>query len=163
LMDEGVNIFGTNIYSGNSALSYSAEWGRCSTVSLLLESGWDADSHRSHRSAAFRAAVLGKHTDVARLILDCGIDIDEPSPESGLTPLEMAILGRDEKTVALLLDSGADINRVTTSRVGGSLCSKYSRSSYSNFLQREKNQHNNKQGNGYLNEWKEGRKVEIEN
>ena len=117
LLDNGVDIFTESPHSHTNALSFAAGEGHLSIVISLLSRGWNAKTRTAQRSQALRSAVLGKRTEIARLLIESGVDIDQPSPDSKLSPLEMAILGRDGKTVRLLLDSGADANRVTTSKL----------------------------------------------
>src|SRR5436189_6407972 len=47
---------------------------------------WNAKTLTAQRSQALRSAVLGKRTEIARLLLESGVDIDQPSPDSKLSP-----------------------------------------------------------------------------
>jgi ankyrin repeat protein len=117
LLDDGVNVFAESPCSHINALSFAAGEGHISIVKSLLSRGWNADTLTAQRSQALRSAVLGKYTEIVRLLIESGVDIEQLSPDSKLTSLEMAILGRDRSTVELLLESGADAKRVTTSRL----------------------------------------------
>jgi ankyrin repeat protein len=117
LLDDGVNIFAESPCSHTNALSFAAGEGHTLLVKSLLSRGWNADNLTAQRSQALRSAVLGKHTEIASLLVESGVEIEQLSPDSKLTPLEMAILGQDRSTVELLLESGANPKRVTTSRL----------------------------------------------
>jgi uncharacterized protein len=79
-------------------------------VSLLLEHGAHIHqvSHNPLRNQALHACVaLGNSTEVARVLIDAGADVNATAA-GGYTPLHIAASNGKRDMVVLLLESGAD-------------------------------------------------------
>lgn len=55
-------------------------------------------------------AIKGKYIEIAKILLNKGVDVDQSSTH-GKTPLMLAVENGDEAMVSLLIDNGADINK----------------------------------------------------
>jgi ankyrin repeat protein len=94
---------------GFSALHFPAFFGGIEAARLLLQRGADVDAHgRSWMTGTpLNSAAAGRHTDVARALLDAGADPDARQV-SGWTPLHSAAHNGDLELLELLLGRGAD-------------------------------------------------------
>lgn len=80
--------------------------GDFSTIQSLLQSGTDPNLTH-HSNTALTYAARDGLTDIARLLIDQGADIDWIDSE-GVTPLILAAFKNHPDIVELLLDQGAD-------------------------------------------------------
>jgi ankyrin repeat protein len=74
---------------------------------LLLEA--EVDAKDNSEQTALHLAAEGGHTEVVKLLLEKGAEINSPGGLYG-RPLQHAVRSRNEALVRLLLDKGADIN-----------------------------------------------------
>lgn len=58
-----------------------------------------------------QAAYTGTSADVDRILDQNAVDVDDPSPQAGMTALEFAVISRNQSVVTTLLTDGADPNR----------------------------------------------------
>jgi ankyrin repeat protein len=87
------------------------------TARALLAGGADGTlSDSRHRNALHFAAWQG-FDDVIALLLDKGLNVNDPAA-SGLTPLHYAAIGGRPDTVRLLIKRGADVNARDQSQGG---------------------------------------------
>ncbi len=84
-------------------------------IVLLLEYGVDITACDENGISALDTAIKFKRHDVIELCLDKGLDINDSSRKSGITPLMLASCFSDTKTAELLLQHGADINAIDRS------------------------------------------------
>jgi ankyrin repeat protein len=109
-LDDGAPL--SDRATGTDLLSWAAYGGAPATARLLLERGARADG-----GALYAAAERG-HTELVRLLLAAGADVDRRDPDSGRTALHAAVAGRADgaapEIVRLLLDAGADVDATTT-------------------------------------------------
>lgn len=91
---------------GESALMLAAIRGRMELVQLLLENG-SAVEHPGWTPLIYAAA--GNQTDIARLLIDRGANVNTAAA-NGTTPLMMAAREGHLPLVLLLMEKGADIN-----------------------------------------------------
>ena len=84
-------------------------------IELLLEYGMDIAECDENSITTLDTAIKFKRPDVIRLCLDRGMDVNESTRKSGITPLMLASCFSDMETAQLLLDHGADINAVDRS------------------------------------------------
>jgi ankyrin repeat protein len=110
--------------AGASALMIASQMGHIDCVKLLLERGAKLNLRTEHGNALNFAAFSDRH-EVARLLLDRGIEIDVPGQrvvsfrrgDKGFTPLIYACLSErnDPTLVKWLIDRGADVNAKSSS------------------------------------------------
>jgi ankyrin repeat protein len=92
----------------NADLLAACEKGDALEVRKLLGEGVSPNAARSSGASALTYAIAGRHTEVARLLLEAKADPNRPS--FGMPPLFLASEKGDVKTVELLLRHGADVN-----------------------------------------------------
>jgi ankyrin repeat protein len=110
--------------AGASALMIASQMGHIDCVKLLLERGAKLNLRTEHGNALNFAAFSDRH-EVARFLLDRGIEIDAPGQrivsfrrgDKGFTPLIYACLSErnDPTLVKWLIDRGADVNAKSSS------------------------------------------------
>jgi uncharacterized protein len=94
---------------GFTALHFPAFFGGLEVARLLLDRDADVDAHGRGwmTGTPLNSAAAGRHSDVARLLLECGADPDARQA-GGWTPLHSAAHNHDIQMVELLLSRGAD-------------------------------------------------------
>lgn len=92
----------------NADLLVACERGDAEKVKELLAKGCDPNAARTSGATALSYAVAGRHTAVARLLLEAKADPNRAS--FGLMPLFLAAENGDVDTVKLLIRYGADVN-----------------------------------------------------
>ena len=100
-------------YDGWTALHLAAFFGRAAATEHLLDAGADprAVSHNSLQNTPLHAALAGRHTDVALLLIARGADVH--SIDAGKhTPLHIAAENGLIDVVRSLLAAGADAHAV---------------------------------------------------
>ena len=100
-------------YDGWTPLHLAAFFGRHTAAERLLDAGADpcAVSRNSLRNTPLHAALAGRHTDVAILLISRGGDVN--AMDAGRhTPLHIAAENGLIDAVRSLLDSGADAHAV---------------------------------------------------
>ena len=80
------------------------------TVELLLKNGGSANNQGSDGWSALMLACQNQYTEIARLLLECGADVNMKNKFNGLTALMIASRDGAIKTVKLLLEHGANVN-----------------------------------------------------
>jgi ankyrin repeat protein len=102
---------------GWNALNFAADTGNIDITRLLLErlkSGKpDPKPTPLYFKSPLDCAICNGHTEIVRLLLDAGADIDAPNG-NGVTPLECATNGGHTKIVELLLRRGV-ITKIASS------------------------------------------------
>jgi ankyrin repeat protein len=100
-------------WTGETALHSCARTGTAEAVRLLLNRGAkvNAIEERQGHTALMRA-VVGKHPDVVRALLDAGADVHVRS-KGGFTALLFAAQEGDLESTRLLLAAGARVNEET--------------------------------------------------
>lgn len=109
LVDWGADI---NVTDGlhHAPLWYACRNGNLEMVKLFLANG--ADLSFSHPASLLDIASYHGRTDVVRLLLDRGIDVNATSSD-GQTALMAASRGCKPETAALLIERGANVNAAT--------------------------------------------------
>jgi len=94
---------------GWSPLHLAAHFGHASTVELLLHNNAPVDLRSTNVMAntALHAALAGRRTAVAKILLDAGADVNARQ-HGGWTPLHSAAANGDRAAVELLLARGAN-------------------------------------------------------
>lgn len=94
---------------GFTALHFPAFFGGVEAARLLVDRGADVDAHgRSWMTGTpLNSAAAGRHTDVARLLLNAGADPNSRQA-GGWTPLHSAVHNGNLELVELLFEHGAD-------------------------------------------------------
>ena len=104
LLEAGADVEERNNI-GFTALLAACYGGHPAAIHFLLERG--ADLHaKSDSHTALALAALEGHLDTIRLLLDCGVDVNEITPNDA-TALEHARWGRQRKAIQLLQQAGA--------------------------------------------------------
>ena len=94
---------------GWSPLHLAAHYGHADTVELLLHNNAPVDlrSTNAMTNTALHAALAGRRTKVAKILLDAGADANAKQ-HGGWTPLHSAAANGDREAIDLLLARGAD-------------------------------------------------------
>jgi len=110
LLKYGANVHCRAVWVGYP-LHVASREGRISMVRLLLEEGGADvnDLAAETRQNALHEAALNGHVEVAQLLMEHGINIDQIGGRCG-TPLQAAAQCGSEPMVRLLLERGADVN-----------------------------------------------------
>ncbi|XP_075581858.1 ankyrin repeat family A protein 2-like [Pelecanus crispus] len=87
-----------------SPLMWAAAHGKIAAVEFLLQNGADPQILGKGCESALSLACS---TDIVKMLLDCGVDVNEYDWNGG-TPLLHAVHGNHVKCVKILLESGAD-------------------------------------------------------
>ena len=93
---------------GWTPLHLAAHYGHASTVEILLHNNAPVDlrSTNAMSNTALHAALAGRRTEVAKILLDAGAD-PNARQHGGWTPLHSAAASGDRAAVELLLARGA--------------------------------------------------------
>ena len=96
---------------GWTPLHLAAHYGHAATVELLLHNNAPVDLRSTNAMANtdLHAALAGRRTDVAKILLDAGADVNARQ-HGGWTPLHSAAANGDRAAVELLLARGAKPN-----------------------------------------------------
>ncbi|CAH0055068.1 unnamed protein product [Clonostachys solani] len=99
----------TQIFSGQTPLTWAAREGRAEYIALLLEKGIDIDGKNKYGNTALLEASRKGHEGIARLLLEKKADVNSTS-KIGSTPLIGASGYGHDTLVKLLIENGADLN-----------------------------------------------------
>lgn len=99
-------------YHGGTALLWSAENGRYTTIKKLLEEGANPDVTDNFGFTPLLLAVSKGHETVAKLLIEWKANTELRDSTLGQTPLLMAIQKGHRAIVKLLLDNNANTERV---------------------------------------------------
>ncbi|NOZ00145.1 MAG: ankyrin repeat domain-containing protein [Chloroflexi bacterium] len=95
---------------GSQPLELAAYFGHDEIVDYLLKAGaWvNATAKNDDRAMPLHAAAVGKHLEIARLLIEHGADPNVPQ-RGGLTPLHISAQSGQVAMLKLLLFNGADL------------------------------------------------------
>jgi ankyrin repeat protein len=98
-------------HDGWTALHLAAFFGHLETAAYLVESGADhrVFSQNEMGNQPLHAATAGRRTDVVRLLIESGAELNTPSV-SGWTPLHLAAQNGDLDIVEMLLARNVELN-----------------------------------------------------
>ncbi|MGH0171432.1 UNVERIFIED_CONTAM: hypothetical protein FKN15_061325 [Acipenser sinensis] len=92
---------------GFTPLMWAAAHGQIAVVEFLLHNGADPNVLAKGRESALSLACSKGYTDIMKMLIDCGVDVNEYDWNGG-TPLLYAVHGNHVRCVEVLLESGAD-------------------------------------------------------
>jgi ankyrin repeat protein len=107
LLDAGATFSGELSYQ-QDYLEYAAANGQATMVDALLEHGADIEESGPD---ALCLAISSRHADVARVLIEAGVDVNRAGSAGNDLPMIHALKARDESIVRLLLDNGAELDR----------------------------------------------------
>lgn len=92
---------------GFTPLMWAAAHGQIAVVEFLLQSGADAHVLAKGRESALSLACSKGYTDIVRMLIDCGVNVNEYDWNGG-APILYAVHGNHVRCVELLLENGGD-------------------------------------------------------
>ncbi|XP_037389491.1 ankyrin repeat family A protein 2 isoform X1 [Pygocentrus nattereri] len=92
---------------GFTPLMWAAAHGQIAVVEFLLQSGADPHILAKGRESALSLACSKGYTDIVRMLIDCGVDVNEYDWNGG-APILYAVHGNHVRCVEILLENGAD-------------------------------------------------------
>ncbi|XP_068941062.1 ankyrin repeat family A protein 2 isoform X3 [Petaurus breviceps papuanus] len=104
---EQENVINHTDEEGFTPLMWAAAHGQIAVVEFLLQNGADPQILGKGRESALSLASSKGYTDIVKMLLDCGVDVNEYDWNGG-TPLLYAVHGNHVKCVKILLENGAD-------------------------------------------------------
>ena len=111
----------TGLSDKNAKLFQAAQDGNFKDVQTAMAEGADinAISANTHDLTALMAASGNGHTEVVKLLLNKGADVNIKGSKASATALLYASIGGHEEIIKLLLNKGADVNAQLTQKSGG--------------------------------------------
>ena len=108
LVKAGAGVRVTDNNEGITCLMCASEHGRTETVRYLLGLP-EVDVNDSNNSdpTSLHRAVLRKHSDVVKVLIDAGADVE--AMNDGRTPLHCACVAGNPEIVQMLVEAGADV------------------------------------------------------
>ncbi len=109
IMENGADP--NRLYQGKPLLNIIAESGMEDTFTalVLLKQNAFVEGPKGIEMTPLQACAAYDHTDLARLLIDYGADINYQSPKTGITPLMTAVEHRSVSVGQELIKNGADL------------------------------------------------------
>lgn len=95
--------------STTAELNRAAYRGELEKVRKMLKTNPDPDGRDSYGGTALHAAMFQDNTEVAKILLEYGFDVNAVGPSNGYTPLHDAVWANNLKAAKLLCENGADM------------------------------------------------------
>ncbi|XP_055729756.1 ankyrin repeat family A protein 2-like isoform X1 [Salvelinus fontinalis] len=92
---------------GFTPLMWAAAHGQIAVVEFLLQNGANPNLLAKGRESALSLACSKGYTDIVKMLIDCGVDVNEYDWNGGV-PVLYAVHGNHLRCVEILLESGAD-------------------------------------------------------
>lgn len=89
-------------------LMYAVRYGHTAIVKKLLDAGAKTDLHDSDGQGLLHRGAMQGSEEIATLLLEKGLDIDQRDRQHGYTPLQWAVYYNRTQMVEFLLEYGAD-------------------------------------------------------
>jgi ankyrin repeat protein len=105
---------GTDVSDKNDQLIQAAEDGNLTAAQAAIANGADVNTRLIGTTALMVASYQG-HTDIVKLLLEKGVDVNSKATENNITALFPASQNGHTEVVKLLLGKGADVNAKATS------------------------------------------------
>ena len=100
--------------ASSNSLTVASHNHKVAFARLLLGAGADVNASNDDGQTALIYASTSAQTDLLRLLLDAGANVDDATVRSGTTPLTWAAMVGEVEPLRLLLDAGADVNTPTS-------------------------------------------------
>ena len=111
VIEHGLNVNEKCTADGMTPLMCAVEFVSYGFVRFLIGEG--ADVNRIENcSSAFSIALSSNESGMAQLLIEHGLNINDPCTADGMTPLMCAVKYNNIKIVELLMDKGADVNSI---------------------------------------------------
>ncbi|XP_007533810.1 ankyrin repeat family A protein 2 isoform X2 [Erinaceus europaeus] len=104
---EQENVINHTDEEGLTPVMWAAAHGQIAVVEFLLQNGADPQLLGKGRESALSLACSKGYADIVKMLLDCGVDVNEYDWNGG-TPLLYAVHGNHVQCVQMLLERGAD-------------------------------------------------------
>jgi len=104
-----------------TALFLSLKVGNDELSKFLIEKGCNLGVKTPHGADPFYYAISFGRTEIVKILISKGFDVNGIQPGEVLLPLTSATLTGSKEMVALLLDNGAEINKLPRSEGGSPL------------------------------------------
>ncbi|KAI5608253.1 ankyrin repeat family A protein 2 isoform X1 [Silurus asotus] len=92
---------------GFTPLMWAAAHGQIAVVEFLLQTGADPHILAKGRESALSLACSKGYTDIVRMLIECGVNVNEYDWNGG-APILYAVHGNHVRCVEILLENGAD-------------------------------------------------------
>ncbi|KAF2995487.1 hypothetical protein E8E14_004234 [Neopestalotiopsis sp. 37M] len=116
-VEQGADLQYKGRYVHEMPLIYSVRHGKENMVRLLLDLGAEADwrgedgKNSLHHLAETEGGKSASAVAIARILLDCGSDVNAVDHHRGQTPLMRALVSESLDLASFLIREGADVNR----------------------------------------------------
>ncbi|WED23457.1 ankyrin repeat domain-containing protein [Vibrio sp. JC009] len=92
----------------SDSIHLAAYHGNEEKVIELLASHPDPDARDSYGGTALHAAMFQNNTEIVRLLVDAGYDVNAVGPSNGYTPLHDAVWADNLPALKILVENGGD-------------------------------------------------------
>jgi len=109
LLEQGSDVNATQV-DGSTALHWAAHFDDPDTAQLLIDAGANITAANRAGVSPLQLATVNGSVAMIALLLDAGVDPNEPLTQHGDTALMMAVRTGQTDAVRLLIEHGADVN-----------------------------------------------------
>ena len=110
LVDNGADMTVRDSEEDLTPLHLVSSNGNIELVQFFLDKGADVNSNTDDGPTALMTACINEHTNIVKMLINNGADINRQDNNNGATPLIEASFRDNPEIVSLLLENGADVN-----------------------------------------------------